>query len=56
MTATYTLIVSEADLKIRTDYYLQKVELERATLLIERDGVIAARIIPPVEQSGLIAN
>jgi hypothetical protein len=56
MKQTHTLIVSEADLKRRTDYYLQKVEREGTTLLIERDGVIAAQITPPLEQSELVTD
>lgn len=53
MNSTSTIVVSETDLKLRTDYYLQKVELEGLTLLIERDGVIAARITPPSAQPDL---
>ncbi len=56
MPQPYTLIVSEADLKLRTEYYLQKVALEGMTLLIERDGVIAAQITPPVVESELILD
>ena len=48
MNSPSSLIVSKAELKRRTNYYLLKVENEGITLLIERDGIIAAQITPPV--------
>jgi hypothetical protein len=47
MNPASTLTISEAALKQRPDHYLQKVELEGLTLLIERNGIIAAKIQPP---------
>ncbi|TAG24984.1 MAG: hypothetical protein EAZ37_14445 [Burkholderiales bacterium] len=47
MTSRPTLTITEDELKLRTEYYLNQVELKGFSLLIERDGIIAAKIQPP---------
>ena len=42
-----TMTISEDELKSRPEYYLNQVEMAGLTLLIKRDGVIAAKIQPP---------
>jgi hypothetical protein len=47
MTSWPTMTISEDELKLRPEYYLNQVEMAGLTLLITRDGVIAAKIQPP---------
>lgn len=47
MTFRPTVTISEDELKSRPEYYLNQVEWEGLTLLIERNGIIAAKIQPP---------
>ncbi len=42
-----SVTISENELKSRPEYYLNQVEWEGFTLLIERNGIIAAKIQPP---------
>lgn len=55
MTSRLTLTITEDELKLRAEYYLNQVELQGLTLLIERDGIIAAKIQPP-EASGVASE
>jgi hypothetical protein len=56
MTSRPIMIISEDELKLRPEYYLNQVEMTGLTLLITRDGVIAAKIQPPDVPSAVGAD